>query len=66
MLKEVTSEILELSKDLGFVRNLSLTSILAIACLFGLSDLHSQNTTVSERAAITNVSHITTKFIIER
>jgi hypothetical protein len=46
MFKEVTAEILELSRDLKFVRNLSLTAILAIACVFGLSDLQSHNTTV--------------------
>ena len=66
MLKEVTSEILELSRDLKFVRNLSLTSIMAIACLFSLSDLQSQTTKASEQATITNMSQSTTKFIIER
>ena len=66
MLKEVTSEILELSSDLRFIRNLSLISILAIASLFGLSDLQSQTTKASEQATITNMSQSTTKFIIER
>lgn len=46
MFKEVTAEILELSRDLKFVRNLSLTAILAIACMFSLSDLQSQNTMI--------------------
>ena len=65
MLKEVTAEILELSKDLKFVRNLSLASILAIACLFNLSELH-QTTNTSERATITNMSQFTTKLLVER
>ena len=66
MLKELTSEILELSSDLRFIRNLSLTSILAIACMFGLSNLKNQSTTASERATITNVSSYTTRFIVKR
>ena len=56
MIKEVTVEVMELSKNFKFVRNLSLTSILAIACLFSLSDLQSQTTETSEKAAITNMS----------
>ena len=65
MLKEVTAEIVKLSKDLKFVRNLSLTSILAIACLFSLSDLQSQSTRASEKAAITNMSQSTVKLVVE-
>ena len=66
MLREVSLEILELSRDLKFVRNLSLTSILAIACLFSLSDLQSQTTKASEQATMTNISQSTTRLIIER
>ena len=66
MLKDLTTEIQELSKDLKFVRNLSLASILAISCLFSLSDLQSQTTKASEKATITNMSQSTTKFIVER
>ena len=46
MLTEITAEILQLSKDSKFVRNLSCISLLAIACLFGLSDLQSQSNRV--------------------
>lgn len=66
MLKEVTSEILELAQDFKFVRNLSVTSILAIACLFGLSDLQNQTTKASEQATITNISQSTTRLVVER
>ena len=64
MLKEVTAEIMELSKDLKFVRNLSVISMLALACLFSLSDLQNQTTRASEKAAISNVSQSTVKFIV--
>ena len=66
MLKEVTTEMLELSRDFKFIRNLSLTSILAIACLFGLSDLQNQSTKASEQANITNISQSSVKFIVNR
>ncbi len=65
MLNEVTAEMLKLSQDLTFVRNLFLTFIVAIAGLSFLSDLQSQNTKVSEQAIITNISHSTTKFLVE-
>ena len=66
MLKDLTTEIQELSKDSKFVRNLSLASILAIGCLFSLSDLQSQTTKASEKATITNMSQSTTRFIVGR
>lgn len=66
MLKQVTTEILDLSQDAKFVRNLSLTLILAIACIFGLSDIQSRTTEASSAATITNLSQHTTKFIINR
>ena len=65
MLKEVTSEILELSQDIKFIRNLSFTSILAIACLFGLSDLQNQTTKASQQGTVTNISQSTTRLIIK-
>ena len=49
MLKDVTGEILELSRDLKFVRNLSLTFILTIACTFALSDLQSKSTAINSK-----------------
>ena len=61
MLGEVTAEILELSRDTKFIRNLSCTSIIAIACLCGLSDLQTQDNKASEQAIITNMSHSTAK-----
>ena len=66
MFQEITAEILELSRDFSFIRNLSLTSLVAIACLFSLADLQSQNTKVSEHTNITNVSYSSTKLIVER
>ncbi|MEM8831700.1 MAG: hypothetical protein AAGE96_20420 [Cyanobacteria bacterium P01_G01_bin.19] len=66
MFKEVTSEIKELSQDLCFVRNLSLLFILAIAGLFSLADLQTQNTKLSEQAAFQDMSQSVTKFMVER
>ena len=64
MLYEVTAEIFKLTRDLTFVRNFSLTSILAIACLFSLSDLQNQSTPLTERAVITNISSSTSITIL--
>ncbi len=67
MLKEITAEAFKLTKDFTFIRNLSLTSILAISCLCSLSELQSQNTRVSEQASITNISNSSSiKIIVER
>ena len=65
MLNEVTAEMFNLTKDLKFIRNLSLTLIIAIAGVFVLSDLK-QTTSVSEQSQITNMSHSQTKFVVRR
>jgi hypothetical protein len=66
MFSEVKAEIIALSGNLAFTRNLSLTFIMAIACLLGLAQLASYNTQTAQQASITNISrHSTTKFIVE-
>lgn len=66
MLNEVKAEIITLSSNTAFTKNLSLTFIVAIACLFGLAELESRNTQATEQASITNISRSsTTKFIVE-
>ena len=66
MLDQVTAEMLKLRQDLTFIRNLSLTGLIAIACLCSLSDLQRQNTGVTNRASITNISHSNSiKFIVD-
>jgi len=62
----VTTEISKLTKDYIFIRNLSLTFIIAIASLFVLSDLQSQSNEVSTQPEVTNVSHSQTKLILQR
>lgn len=57
MLQEVTAEILQLKRDNTFIRNLFLTSLLAIACLCSLSEMQSQNTKATEQVLITTVSN---------
>jgi hypothetical protein len=42
ILREVKAEIIELITNLTFVRNLSLTMMIAIASLYGLAELQSQ------------------------
>ena len=67
MLNEVRAEIITLSSNLAFTRNLSLTLIIVLAGLFGLAELESHNTKVSEQASITNISRSsTTKIIVGR
>ena len=66
MLDEITAELYKLTKDVVFVRNLSLTVVIAIASLFALSDLQRHNTTSSQQATITDVSYSETKFIVKR
>lgn len=66
MLNQVTAEMLKLRQDLTFIRNLVLTGLLAIACLCSLSDLQRQDTGVTDRASITNISHSNSiKLIVE-
>lgn len=65
MINELTMQMLKLTKDVTFMRNLSLTFILAIACLFSLSDLQSQNNKSSDRVRVTNISDSTTRLIVE-
>jgi hypothetical protein len=43
ILREVKAEIIELITNLTFARNLSLTMMIAIASLYGLAELQSQN-----------------------
>lgn len=54
MFNEIKAEILMLMGEFRFVCNLSLTFILAIACLVTLSDLQNHNTQVSEQPEIKN------------
>ena len=66
LLNQLTAEMIKLRQDLTFVRNLSLTGLLAIACLCCLSDLQRHNTGVTNRASITNISNSTSfKLIVE-
>lgn len=65
MLVEIIAEILKLSSDFKFVRNLSCTSMLAIACLFSLSDLQRESNLVSPHNSPTNMQ-LETKYSIER
>lgn len=66
MLNKITAEMFKLSEDYIFIRNLSLTFLIAIASLFVLSDLQSQSNEASTRAEITNMSHSQTKFVVKR
>ncbi|MCC0179163.1 hypothetical protein I4641_19545 [Waterburya agarophytonicola K14] len=66
MLKEVMAEILELSSDLKFLRNLSCVFILAIACLFTLSDLRSNSIQVSTQLRSTSSFHLNTRSFTDR
>jgi hypothetical protein len=72
MLNEIKVEISKLKKDSTFVRNLSLTSIVAIATFSGLPELPGQNISRTEEALIAiiacgnGISHMDmTKIIIE-
>lgn len=65
MFNELTWQMLKLTRDSTFMRNLSLTFILAIACLFTLADLQSQNNKVSDKVTVTNVSNSNTRFIVK-
>ena len=66
MPNEIRAEITTLLSNFAFTRNLSLTLIMAISCLFALAELQSHNTRLTEQASITNISSSTTKFIVER
>lgn len=65
MFNQFTAQMLTLTKDTTFMRNLCLTFILAIACLFSLSDLQTQNNKLSDRVTVTNISHSTARFVVE-
>ncbi len=58
MLSELRAEILELRQDGVFIRNLSLTSIIAIAFFCGFSELQSHTTSAiaPEVVLLNNVS----------
>lgn len=60
MLHEVKAEIIALITNLTFVRNLSLTMMIAIASLYGLAELQSKNAQLK----LTNFA--TAKVIINR
>ena len=64
MLNEVKAEITELTGNITFVRNLSLTFLVAIASLSFLADLQSRNTQLTEQASI--IHSDSNKIIIER
>lgn len=67
MLREVKTEIVDLITNLTFARNLSLTMILAISCLWGLAELESQNTQLTSQTSITHLSNSSsTKVIMQR
>ena len=57
MLREVTAEIMKLVTNLTFARNLSLTTVVAIASLCGLAELQSQNIQLTQQTSITNISN---------
>jgi hypothetical protein len=57
MLNEIKVEISKLKKDSTFVRNLSLTSIVAIASFCGLSELPGQNISGTEEALIASIAY---------
>ena len=66
MLREVKAEIAALVMNLTFARNLSLTMIIAIAGLWGLAELQSQNVLLNEHNFITHVSNSSsTRVIVE-
>jgi len=66
MLQDVMAEILQLKKDSTFIRNLSVTFLFAIACLFSLSEMQSQKTETTQQVLITNVSNsASTKIIVD-
>jgi hypothetical protein len=60
ILREVKAEIIKLITNLTFVRNLSLTMMIAIASLYGLAELQSQN------AQLKLANFATAKVIINR
>ena len=66
MLREVKAEIRELATNLTFARNLSLTMVAIVLSLSGLAELQGQNTALTQRNSITNVSNSSTKVIIDR
>jgi hypothetical protein len=57
MLNEIKVEISKLIQDLIFVRNLSLTSIVAIAFFCSLSELPSPNISGTEEALIASIAY---------
>lgn len=65
MFNEVRTEIAQLSQDFRFIRNLSLTFIIAIASLLVLSDWQAQTTQASEQAEVSNLSYSSNKFTVE-
>ncbi|MEM7590283.1 MAG: hypothetical protein AAF383_01960 [Cyanobacteria bacterium P01_A01_bin.83] len=67
MFNEVKAEIIELIGNKIFARNLSLTLIMAVLSLYTLADLQSQETQVSEKTSIINISHPSAlKIMVER
>lgn len=66
MFNEVKAEITDLVHDLVFVRNLSLTLLAAIAIFSSLAELQSQNSSISDRQSIVNVSNSSSMKIIVR
>lgn len=57
MLSGVRTEIIELTGNKIFTRNLLLTLIVAIAILLSLADLQSHKTQITEQTSIMNMSH---------
>ena len=66
MFKEVTAEILELFTDFKFLGNLSCIFLIAIACLFGLSDLRSKSDRVPIQLRATSSFHLNTISVTNR
>ena len=66
MFDEVKAEITELASNTVFVRNLSLTFVLAIAISCGLSQLQSQDLSLSDRQSLTSISNSSSLKIIVR
>lgn len=66
MWREVKTEIIELKSNLTFARNLSLTLMIAIASFYGLAELQSRDTSLTQNNLITNLSSSSsTKVIVE-
>lgn len=65
MFNEVKAEITDLVGNAVFVRNLSITLLVAIAIFSGLAELQSQSS-ISDRQSIVNISNSSSMKIVVR